>query len=329
MTQQSLRVGFRNAREPPPATRDQGLCLDRVNVIVRAVLGSALICAVLDFEETATAPAASVVLADDTYSYLPLAGRPLVDGVRAGKDCLALLPHLVRHPNWTIGIVETEWTVLGGAAAIASFDIAADGEVSLERLRGRYALPHRRFYLTEHELAAIRLLNGLSCSEKAHPVDHARTFHVSYSGFPDPAEGAAIPADSQMGAMIDRILRTAAARYLPARIEVARRIQLALRIASSENGTYRITVADSTLVVKRGTQELLRRTLTADELVDLADWVPPNEWDGGDVSGHGWARGSLFDGAQSRQQIVFDAAWLSSSVPNLGPELSDLIERDE
>lgn len=301
-----------------------------MNVIARAVVGSALFCALLDFEETATAPAASVMLADDTYTYLPLAGRPLIDGTRAGKDCLALLPHLVTHRNWTLGIVETEWTVLGGADTIASFDITAAGEVCLERRRGPHALPHRHFYLTERELAAIRLLNGLSCSEDAHPVDHARTFHVSYSAFAaDPAEGAAIPADSQMGAMIDRILRAAAARYVPARIEVARRVRLELRMPSSEYGMYRIHVAHGALVVKRGTRELLRRTLTADELVDLADWNPPNEWEGGYVSDEGWARGSLFDGAQSRQQIVFDAARLSSTVPNLGAELSHVIERDD
>jgi hypothetical protein len=261
------------------------------------------------------------------YRYLPLGGTPLVDSALEGRHCLALLPDMVRHPHWSVSLRETEWTVMDGVTPHAAITIEDTGEVWYAR-DVAWEAGTRSFFLTAEELRAIRGLDRLSCRRRPPAHDHARTFYATY-GAPisddDLVHAAPIPVDSEMGEVLDRIVRTANARYVVARAREARELELELRVPRGRQG-YRIRVAHGVLTLTRGGAELYRHRLSPEELVDLADWNLSPRWDGDTVSEYGWARGALV--LDFSHSLLFDSAHLPLAFPRFGPELARVIDAD-
>jgi hypothetical protein len=261
------------------------------------------------------------------YVYLPLAGTPLLDGALEGTHCLALLPEIVRHPHWSLSLRETEWTVMDGVIPRATMTIRDTGEVWYGR-DVAWEAGMRSFFLTAEELRAIRGLDRRSCRPRAAAHDHARTFYVTYGapiGDDDLVHAAPISVDSDMGEVLDRIVRAANARYIVARARDARPLELELRVPRGRQG-YRLRVVDGLLTLTRDGVELYRHPLSPEELVDLADWNLSPRLEDDHVSEYGWARGVLV--ADFTHSLLFDSADLPLAFPHFGAELTRVIDAD-
>lgn len=289
---------------------------------MKAIAALAVLAMTLVFLRTPHAPAPRA-----PYIYLPLAGAPLVNGALEGTHCLALLPDLVTHPHWSLSLRETEWTVMDGVSPRASITIEDTGEVWYAR-DVTWEAERRSFFLTAEELRAIRGLDRLSCRPRSPSRDHVRTFYATYGapiGDHDLAHAAPIAVDSDMGEVLDQIVRAANARYIVARAREARPLELDLRVMRGRQA-YRIRVVHGLLTLTRGGDELYRHAVSPEELVDLADWNQPPRWEGDQPSAYGWARGALL--VDFTHSLLFDSADLSLAFPHLGPELTRVIDAD-
>lgn len=200
------------------------------------------------------APTAAAV-EDEQLKLIPITGHDLFEAY-APDQCVPMIDELVTHPNWSIG-VSTGSSGCFGYEEHARYDLHADGTVAFTR-QGLT----RTLSLTEDELAAVRGLNRLDCSDPSH------------DGYLVSIYGQAFSSESDLGEAVTTILDRATGRYVDARRAELGPVELELQV-----GRLRLEVADLTVRVRRGRRVISESTLTPEAYVDVVDAIIAGELD--------------------------------------------------